>query len=385
MEDKNRRLEQLCDTSRRFVDNVSHEFRTPLTVIKEYSSLIRDRVVGAVNEQQVRMLNVIDDRTDDLNNMVDDLLDVSRLEAGLLGLCRQEHDLSKIVNYQMPSLMRKAEVRNVTLEVDVPECLPKVWCDEEKIGRIIINLVVNAIKFCGEPGVVKLTAATDDANREVTVSVTDNGHGIPEDKLEEIFKRFEQPVSTVRQSTKGFGLGLNIANELVDLNLGQMKVTSELGVGSTFTFTIPHAECEEVLRRQFSRLRIENESAEICLASLATSAHADDRDLSDLSLLLKQHLRIHDQLFRVKPHHWIAVLTISPLEYGAFVTRLASDHRESSRNRPKGKLPHLRIDYHGTWRLASRTDEEIFHAVERHIDHMEPTHAEQVEESAYCR
>jgi signal transduction histidine kinase len=384
LEGKNKRLEHLCDSAQRFVDNVSHEFRTPLTVIKEYSSLIRDGIVGVVNPEQMRMLNVIDDRTDDLNNMVDDLLDVSRLEAGLLGLCRQEHNLHDIVNYSMPSLMRKAEVRDTTLTVKIREPLPEIWCDDEKIGRVIINLVVNAIKFCGNPGVVELSAEANDATREVVVSVSDNGPGIPAGKLEEIFKRFEQPVSTVRQSTKGFGLGLNIAKELTDLNLGKMQVHSQVGKGSTFAFTVPYADRREILQRQFDRIRLEKKGAEICLAAISTSSQAESRDFDDVSIMLKHDLRNCDQLFRVKPFQWLAVLTISPLEFKSFVARLESDHRDASRNRPKGDLPHLRIDYRGVWRLDDCTNEEIIQAVEEYFDQKEPQDVRKTKKSAYC-
>jgi signal transduction histidine kinase len=376
LEKKNRRLEQLFDASQRFVDNVSHEFRTPLTVIKEYSSLIRDGIVGEVNEDQVGMLNVIDDRTDDLNTMVDDLLDSSRLEAGLMGLCRQECNFNEIVDYLMPSVRRKAVVRNVSLEIDIPPSLPFVWCDREKIGRIMINLVVNAIKFCGEPGLVRISAVCDDVHRQLVVGVSDNGPGIPVEKLDEIFNRFEQHVTSVRQSTKGFGLGLGIAKELVDLNLGRMEVQSESGKGSTFRFTIPYAEYVGVLRRQFTRLRTEKpESAEICLASIVAEDGGDKRDLMDLEMLLQQDLRTHDQLFRVDDRHWLVILAISPLEFSAFTNRLENDRREISRNRPKGNLPSLDIDYSGNWQLSECEDEEILSEVRRRYGKKELAHA----------
>ena len=376
LENKNRRLEQLCDASQCFVDNVSHEFRTPLTVIKEYCSLIRDGIVGKINEEQFGMLNVIDDRTDDLNTMVDDLLDSSRLEAGLMGLCRQECDFNDIVNYLMPSVRRKAIVRNVLLEIDIPQSLPFVWCDSEKIGRTMINLVVNAIKFCGEPGLVRISAVCDDVHRQLVVGVSDNGPGIPADKLGEIFNRFEQHVTSVRQSTKGFGLGLGIAKELIDLNLGRMEVQSEPRKGSTFTFTIPYAEYAEVLRRQFTRLRTEKpESAEICLASLVAEDGGDNRDLMDLEMLLQQDLRTHDQLFRVDERHWLVVLAISPLEFSTFTNRLENDRREISRNRPKGNLPALDIDYCGNWQLSECEDEEILSEVRGRYGKKELAHA----------
>jgi signal transduction histidine kinase len=375
MEKKNRRLEQLCDTSQRFVDNVSHEFRTPLTVIKEYSSLIRDGVVGTVTEEQIGMLNVIDDRTDDLNNMVDDLLDTSRLEAGLLGLCRRRCDFHKIVEYLLPSLRRKALVRHVSLLTDVPEDLPIVWCDSEKIGRVIINLIVNAIKFCGEPGRVLLTAERNDDERHIVVSVQDNGSGIPPEKLEEIFKRFEQGGTCVRQSTKGFGLGLAIAKELVDLNLGKIEVECQPQLGTTFRFTIPYAEQDEVLRRQFAILRAEKpDTAEVCLVSLSAENVIDERDLHDLELLLQQDLRVHDQLFRVGQQDWLAILAMSSLEFDAFIRRLLTDRYEVSRNRPKGELPNLRIELRGNWQLAQSSDEEIMLEVQQRQGRGEVAH-----------
>jgi hypothetical protein len=230
----------------------------------------------------------------------------------------------------------------------------------------MINLVVNAIKFCGEPGLVRLSAVSDDVHRQLVVGVSDNGPGIPADKLGEIFNRFEQHVTSVRQSTKGFGLGLGIAKELVDLNLGRMEVQSEPGKGSTFTFTIPYAEYAEVLRRQFTRLRTEKpESAEICLASLVAEDGGDERDLMDLEMLLQQDLRTHDQLFRVDNRHWLVVLAISPLEFSTFTNRLENDRREISRNRPKGNLPALDIDYCGNWHLSECEDEEILSEVRR--------------------
>ncbi len=364
LETKNKRLEELCETSQRFVDNVSHEFRTPLTVIKEYSSLIRDGVIGDVNDEQVAMLNVIDDRTDDLNTMVDDLLDFSRLEAGLLGMYQQECMLEDIIKYLFPSLRRKAAVRNVVLELEIPDDLPCIWCDSEKIGRVIINLVVNAIKFCGEPGRVKLWALANDVDREVQVGVSDNGPGIPQEKLAEIFNRFEQHVTNVRQSTKGFGLGLGIAKELVDLNLGQMEVQSELGMGSDFIFTIPYAEYDEILQRQFTAIRKENSnSAEICVVSLRAKDVTDECDLTDLGMLLQQDLRRHDQLFRVNPRHWLAVLSMPPLELSGFTQRIENDRREISRNRPKGDLPEIEIKYRGSWQLLECSEEQVLAAI----------------------
>src|ERR1700690_2722527 len=216
---KNRRLKRLYHMAQEFVDHVSHEFRTPLTVIKEYASLIHDGIVGRINDEQKRLLRVMDDRTDDLNIMVDDMLDVSKLNAGLLGAWGKTCTVNEIVQHVLPQLQRKAVVHNAELHIEIGSDLPMVYCDPEKAGRVILNLVVNAIKYSGTGGMVHLSARTDLDHNDVHVSITDNGPGIGADNVERIFKRFTKLNHNLPNS-KGFGLGLSIAMELVDLNCG---------------------------------------------------------------------------------------------------------------------------------------------------------------------
>lgn len=360
LEQKNKRLADLCDTAQKFVDNVSHEFRTPLTVIKEYASLIRDGIVGEVNEQQHQMLNVIEDRGDDLNNMVDDMLDVSKIEADMVGAWRKACTLPEIVDHIMPALERKAAVRDVAFEVDLPTNLPEVWCDAEKAGRVIINLVVNAIKFCGEKGKVRLWAESDPVNQEVTLRISDNGPGIPSDQLASIFERFSQPVTSVRQSTKGFGLGLGIAKELVDLNLGQMSIESTEGIGSTFGFSLPHNVPAEVLKRQLSKIRNQHGAeSEICCVEVSIDPAVCDRDRRDAGILLQQGLRMNDQVFAGEPDHWLLVLHLPAMEIDGYLQRLQDEHQAISRNRPNGPLPLLAIELRGQWRLGETNPTDL--------------------------
>ncbi|MEO1619243.1 MAG: histidine kinase dimerization/phospho-acceptor domain-containing protein, partial [Planctomycetota bacterium] len=143
---RTQKLEKACKTAQTFVENVSHEFRTPLTVIMEYASLLADGVAGSVTEEQSSLLGIIDDRAADLNTMVDDMLDVSKLESGMLGAARCRAEVGEIVSRVLPALQRKSQIREVTLQVDIPEDTPAVYCDSEKTGRVLINLVVNAIK-----------------------------------------------------------------------------------------------------------------------------------------------------------------------------------------------------------------------------------------------
>ena len=282
LKQKNRRLARLYKTAQRFVDNVSHEFRTPLTVIKEYATLICDGLAGDVNDEQQRMLNIVVDRADDLNTMVDDMLDVSKVEAGMLGAWRRNCRVADVVRHVMPALALKAQVHGVKLETDVSPRLPAVYCDGEKLGRAIINLTVNGIKFSRQPGVVRLWVQDQPEAREVVVGITDNGPGIDEEQQTAIFKRFKQLDTNIRRSTKGFGLGLCIAKELIELNLGTMNMVSKVGQGSTFSLTVPWADPIEVTTRYLKQLAVQpRKSPTVSLLRAEVDEAVDDSLCND--------------------------------------------------------------------------------------------------------
>ena len=166
LEEKNLRLSQLCDTAQQFVENVSHEFRTPLTVIREFTSIIRDGLDGPVTAKQEEHLNKVLHRTDDLALMVDDMLDISKLEAGLLSVWRRKCHANELIENVVGLLKGRAASKKVKLSVTLPHALPDVFCDDEKARRVIMNLAVNAIKFAPEGGSVDVWARpTDDQHR----------------------------------------------------------------------------------------------------------------------------------------------------------------------------------------------------------------------------
>jgi hypothetical protein len=306
LEKKNRRLAKLYKTAHRFVNHVSHEFRTPLTVIKEYVSIINERLVGEVSPEQSRMLDIVNDRADDLNHMVEDMLDTSKLEAGLLGAHRQQCSVPDIIEHVRAELERKAAVRGVAFRTSLDPDIPEAYCDPEKVGRVVVNLVVNAIKFSSELADVHLWARPSDVSRDVVIGVTDNGPGIDPKNLDRIFGQFKQLASNARGSTDGFGLGLGIAKELVELNLGEIHVDSRLGEGSTFSFTVPIFDYHEVARRYVRRLRERaNGCPHVSLFGIRIAGDTPDRDAADVDSLLNYALHCHDLLIRVGPMMWL--------------------------------------------------------------------------------
>ena len=350
LKSKNRRLARLCKTAERFVENVSHEFRTPLTVIKEYSSLMRGELLGPVNKEQAQYLDVIENRTDDLGRMVDDILDGSRLDNGLLVMSRTQCSVADIVAGLRETLERKAESRGKRLEFEIEPMLPAVYCDPEKVGRVMVNLVINAIKFCGESGHVKVRARPDIANRNVVVEVTDNGRGLEPDQLQAIFKRFKQVGNHSRQNECGFGLGLSIAKELVELSFGRLTVESQLQQGSTFSFTLPVADPLEVVSRNLRRLT-ELNRGEHSVSLLTAVAHVagESRSGEDIHFLLNEVLKANDLLFRLDWGQWAIVLAADATGVEAFHSRAKETFDVVNRNRPPGPLPEISLVNRGGW------------------------------------
>ncbi|MBN2474381.1 MAG: response regulator [Pirellulales bacterium] len=365
LDQKNKHLAQLYEAAHQFVDHVSHEFRTPLTVIKEFSSIMRDGLAGQISEKQREFLDIVNDRADDLAIIVDDMLDVSKLEAGVLSVWRQECRIADVFEHVRSTLQRKAAIKSVSLDVSLEDDLPVVFCDPDKIGRVIVNLVVNAIKFCGNEGQVRLWARHCDSAPEVVIGVTDDGPGIAPENLELVFKRFHQLEAATRSSTKGFGLGLSIAKELVSLNFGQIDVESEPGRGSTFRFSVPACDQDELLARCLRRIEQLSEGPPWATLMVAAAAPPLEPAVSNVVDEFLQHtFRGNDLVLRVLPHRWLVITACREQEVEGRRRRVRKAWDESKRNRPGGLLPDLDLQALGTWRVDTQRD-QILRQVQR--------------------
>ncbi|QEG23844.1 hybrid sensor histidine kinase/response regulator [Mariniblastus fucicola] len=237
LEKANQRLQKLCQTSYEFVDDVSHEFRTPLTVIREFASLIKEGIDGPINNKQSSRLETLISRTDDLARMVDDLLDSSRLRSELITVSRRDNAITPVIENVLELVEQDARRKQIQLNIaDVPDEM-FAFCDSEKLGRVLTNLVTNAIKFTQPGGKILIKAECSDSPWNHTLSVIDNGPGISKELASKIFSRFQQgeTLNESRSSCHGFGLGLSIANALSKLNLGKLTLESKIGHGSKFS------------------------------------------------------------------------------------------------------------------------------------------------------
>jgi PAS domain S-box-containing protein len=219
-----------------FVSIASHELRTPLTSIKGYLDLVIQGSAGKVNTQQQEFLQIAKNNTERLHELVRDLLDVSRIETGNMELDVQLISLPALINSAVRSVRNQFEERKLALTIDLPDDLPKVFGDPNRITQILINLLSNAYKYTQEGGATICARQTDNA---VQIDVADTGLGISEEDQEKLFTRFFRAEDSAVRQQAGTGLGLNITRSLVEMHGGEIWMTSKTNQGTTASFTLP--------------------------------------------------------------------------------------------------------------------------------------------------
>ncbi len=238
-------LRELDKLKSAFLANMSHELRTPMNTIIGYTEALLDSVDGPINAEQEKSLGKVKQSSKHLLKLIDDVLDVSRLESAKVKLVVTEIDLKALIKTVIPSFESLIREKGLSLSLTIDETLPPVYGDEGKIKQILINLLSNAVKFTHTGGII-ITAHPSDADRThgvqplfMEICVADTGIGIREDDLRKIFEKFMQIDFTLVRQYEGTGLGLSIAKGMVELHKGKIWATSKYGDGSTFCFTLP--------------------------------------------------------------------------------------------------------------------------------------------------
>jgi signal transduction histidine kinase len=238
--EKSRQLEVASQHKSEFLANMSHELRTPLNAIIGFSEVLGERLFGELNAKQEEYLKDIHASGQHLLSLINDILDLSKIEAGRMELELTDFDLPSAIDNALTLVRERAGRRGIALHPAADEGLGQIRADERKIKQVLLNLLSNAIKFTPDGGRIDVRARAVDGS--VEVSVSDTGVGIAPEDQAAIFEEFRQ-VGTAAKKVEGTGLGLALSRKFIELHGGRIWVQSQVGAGSTFTFTIPVQTC----------------------------------------------------------------------------------------------------------------------------------------------
>ena len=235
---ENKRLSYASKAKSDFLANMSHELRTPLNSIIGFSELLKQKMSGELNDKQMRFVDNILTGGNMLLNLISDILDLSKIEAGKMELVLEKIHVPEVINGSLILMKEKAAKHNVKMKLDLDPELDYMDADELRIKQVLFNLLSNAVKF-SKPEGGTITITTKKEGDWAKFSVSDTGIGIKEENLEKLFKTFEQLDSGITRNYGGTGLGLAISKKLIELHGGNIGVESKFGIGTTFYFTIP--------------------------------------------------------------------------------------------------------------------------------------------------
>lgn len=237
LDNKAEELRQASDLKSRFLSYMSHEFRTPLGSIRSMARILLDRMDGPLTAEQERQVKFMRDATIELTDMVNDLLDLAKVEAGRITISPAWFEMVDLFSALRGMFKPIVNTDSVSLIFEEPVGLPRVYTDDKKLSQILRNFISNALKFTME-GEVRVAARSADPGM-VVFSVTDTGIGIAKEHQAALFNDFVQIDSPIQKRLRGTGLGLSLSRKLAELLGGHVTVDSDLGEGSTFALAIP--------------------------------------------------------------------------------------------------------------------------------------------------
>ncbi len=234
---QNVKLKKLDQIKSNFLNVTSHELRTPMSAIKGYIQMMMEQTLGNISEEQRNALNIVLRNIDRLDHLIQDILDISRLESGTLKLVPEKTNVKTMVEETVETMQSSADLKHITINAELEDKIPEITVDKERIQQVIINIISNAIKFSSDGSIIDVRSKED--KDFVLVEIQDFGRGIPKDKQKKIFETFFQVDSGMDRKFGGAGLGLAISRGIILAHGGEIWVESIVGKGSTFYFAMP--------------------------------------------------------------------------------------------------------------------------------------------------
>ena len=246
IEQQNIDLKKLDKIKSNFLNVTSHELRTPISAIKGYAQMFLKKILGEINEEQEKALKIVLRNTNRLDNLIQDILDVSRLESGTLKFTPKETDIQRMIDEAVETIQPNAEKARINISIHIEDNVPELNIDSERIKQVVINIINNALKF--SPAETTIDIRVKNQEDGILFEIQDFGKGIPKDKQRKIFDTFYQVDSGMDRKFGGAGLGLSICRGIVLSHGGEIWVESNgnPGEGSTFKFTLPFTPVQDI-------------------------------------------------------------------------------------------------------------------------------------------
>ncbi len=232
-------VEEINKKKTEFLSAVSHELRTPLTSIKGYAAILMTGKIGNIPDSVKERLSKINTHSDNLVSLINNLLDITRIESGRVEMHFSLHKIKTILDNIVDLLTPQVSTKEIKLLINIPKEIPEIYIDLSHAERVFINLLSNAIKFTQKEGTILLSIEPSLENGFAIFKITDSGIGMSPADLEKLFTEFFRAENEINQTVKGTGLGLVLAKDIVQAHHGKISVTSALGAGTTFSFTLP--------------------------------------------------------------------------------------------------------------------------------------------------
>ncbi len=244
IQEQNIKLKKLDELKSTFLNVTSHELRTPMASIKGYIQMILKQTLGQTTDEQKKALNVVLRNIERLDHLIQDILDISRLESGTMKFITEKTDIYNMINEIRETMQSSASEKNIVIKTDINENIPNIVVDHDRIKQVIINFINNAIKFSEKDKEIIIRVNQEEEN--IIFEIQDFGRGIPKEKQKKVFETFYQVDSGMDRKFGGAGLGLAISRGIVIAHGGNIWVESEEGKGSTFKFTLPKESVEDI-------------------------------------------------------------------------------------------------------------------------------------------
>ena len=311
----NQEIEKLSRIKSDFVSVISHELRTPLTSIKESVSLILDGVTGPLSEEQKKFLTIAKNNIDRLAKLITDILDLSKLEAGRIHMHKKKADINSIIKDVYATTKIISDQKKIELSISLEESIDPTWFDPDRIGQVLKNLISNALKFNRDNGRIKISSSKERIGEKdfVKITVEDNGIGIPQEEMANLFRNFSPLDTSMTRRHNGAGLGLAISKGIVELHGGDIWVISEPDMGSKFIFTIPiykkHEEFDFLIEEAFERSKYDDVKFCLVVFEIKESQNKSEKALSEIEDIIGKTVRgPEDKITRCKNGECIVII-----------------------------------------------------------------------------